>query len=105
MASPTHMRRLIARILADSWVESVRCRSRAFSHPCCLQTSSNVSKSKCSALPWTRRLRAFTEHAGIKARISALQSQQVFPIDATANGTGRLPIGKLFQELEHGNQS
>ena len=57
MASPTHIKRLIARTLAHTWVESVRCRPRAFSHPCCLQTSRSMSKSRCSAFPSTNRLR------------------------------------------------
>jgi hypothetical protein len=105
MASPTHMSRLIARILANTWVESVRCRSLAFNHPRCFHLSSSVSGEQTLCVPFYQALAKFAEHACIKARISQFQPQQIFPVNATANGIGSLPVRQLFHELQDGNQS
>ncbi|SRR6266567_1640511 len=57
----------------------------------------------CSPLHQTRT--EFTQYAGVKTGISQLQSQQIFPVDATSHGIRSLPVGEVFHELQHGNQS
>lgn len=84
---------------------SARWRSRALSHPRSLQRASKASRRRCSAPPCDPPLPECTQYAGVKTRISQLQSQQLFPVDATAHGIRRLPVGEVFHELQHGNQS
>jgi len=47
----THMSRLIARTLASTWVESVRCCWRSLSQPCSLKVVSMTSNRRFSAPP------------------------------------------------------
>ena len=40
----------------------------------------------------------------VKPRIIQFEAECVFPIDASADGIGRLAISQVFGELHHGNQ-
>ena len=46
--------------------------------------------------PFYQTFAKFTQHASIEARVSEVQSQEIFPVDATANGIRRLPVREFF---------
>lgn len=45
-----------------------------------------------SAVAYQQPGAEFAEHGGIEARVGRVQPQDVLPIDATADGIGRLPV-------------
>ena len=67
--SPTQMRRLMARILANTLVESVRCLPRALSQPRSLKSVSMADKRCSSTWPVIKRARNATLDRGVKAGV------------------------------------
>ena len=55
--SATHSKRLRSRRAPSTWVESVRCRPRAFRYPRSLHAVRNASSRRSSPEPWMRRAR------------------------------------------------
>src|SRR6266700_6623962 len=104
MAEPVHMSRLIARTLASTWVESVRCRWRCLSQPCSLNTASMASNNSCSASPSTRRLRKSDKMVKSKPGSVSSKPRAYTRLDASAHRIGCLSIGQSLNELHHGNE-
>ncbi len=45
------------------------------------------------------------EDGGVEASVDERQGEHVLPVDPTAHGIGRLPVGEAFGELKQGNES
>src|SRR5579885_347774 len=104
MASPTHISRLMARILARMWVESVRCCCRSLSQPRSLNKASMASRSTCSPPPLHQACAKVRENGKIKAWVSQLQTESVLQINSSSHSLRRLSVRQFLHELHDGNE-
>ena len=96
--------RLSARILAKTWVESVRCRPWAVP-PAPLPTALQEQiQQTLFSMALDQAGAKFGEHAMIKSRIAKVQTESVFPGQPITHGESLLAIGQAFHKLEQRDQ-
>ncbi len=98
------MRRLIARTLASTCVESVRWRCRGLSHPCSLKTASMASNNTCSAPPSIKRWRKSDKMVKSKPGSVSSKPRAYARLDASVHRRSRLSIRQSLDELYYSHK-
>ena len=65
-----------------------------------LATRQQVREQALFGLAGHQPLPKFRQDTKVKTSGGQLQAQQILPINATAHGIGRLPVGEFFSELQ-----
>jgi hypothetical protein len=101
MVWATHSVRLRARILASTWVESVRCRPRAVPPSTLPAPLQEQIQQTLFGIALDQTWAKFGKDGMVKARIGQLQAERVFPRQPITHGESLLAIRQPFHKLEH----
>src|SRR4051794_19630125 len=104
MASPTHMSRLMARILAKTWVESVRGSCRSLPPAAFFEQGQHGIEQHLLCFPLYQAHAKVRQNRKVKARVGQVPAEGIRELDPPAHRVGCLSIGQSLDELYYCNE-
>ena len=89
---------------ASTCVESVRCWPAGLEQAQGAAALQQLVEEELFGAARQQAVPEFTQHRKVEARIGQLETQQILPVDARADGLGRLAIGQVFPKLHDRHQ-